>query len=156
MTQNELPDINTPETLGVTPRYMLQHNSVSRGAYDLSATAQKLVAMAMALIPPDLSSLTASFTFSEFCNALGMAAGGETYKIFKDAVDECMRCVITIETGPDEKGKKAWKKFTWFSVSTFDEKTGQATLKFSDELASFLVALKWMYSRINLKDLGEL
>jgi plasmid replication initiation protein len=154
--QNEFFLENTPETLGVTPRYILQHNAISRGAHGLSATAQKLIAMAMALLPPDLLSLTAAFTFPEFCKALGMPIGGETYKIFKDAVDECMQCVISAETEPDEKGKKIWKKFTWFTVSTFDEKTGQATMKFSDELADFLRALKWMYSKINLKDIGEL
>jgi hypothetical protein len=148
--------VNTPETLGVTPRYVIQHNTVSRGAHGLSATAQKLAAMAMALIPPDLSSLTAAFTFPEFCNALGMPVGGETYEIFKKAVDECMECYITVETEPDEKGKRFWKKFTWFTVSTFDEKTGQATMKFSDELAAFLMALKWMYSKLNLPDIGSL
>jgi plasmid replication initiation protein len=147
---------NTPETLGVTPRYILQHNAVSRGAHGLSATAKKLTAMAMSLLPPDLSSLTAAFTFPEFCKALGMPIGGESYEIFKKAVDECMESVITVETEPDEKGKKEWKKYTWFTVSTFSEKTGQATMKFSSELAGFLVALKWMYSKIDLKDLGDL
>jgi plasmid replication initiation protein len=154
--QQELFPVNTPDTLGVTPRYVIQHNAVSRGAHGLSATAQKLIAMAMALLPADMSTLTAAFTFPEFCKALGMPVGGESYTIFKAAVDECMECVITVETKPDEKGKKFWKKFTWFTVSTFDEKTGQATMKFSDELAFFLLALKWMYSKINLKDIGEL
>jgi plasmid replication initiation protein len=154
--QKELFPVNTPENLGISPYYVIQHNAVSRGAHGLSATAQKLVAMAMALLPADLSSLTAAFTFSEFCKALGMTVGGESYAIFKAAVDECMECVITIETEPDEKGKKDWKKFTWFTVSTFSEKTGQATMKFSNDLAFFLMAIKWMYSKINLKDIGEL
>jgi plasmid replication initiation protein len=29
-------------------------------------------------------------------------------------------------------------------------------MTFSSELAGFLVALKWMYSKIDLKDLGDL
>lgn len=143
-------------TPGVTPRYVIQYNAVSRGAHGLSAAAQKLVAMAMSLLPADLSSLTASFTFPEFCGPLGLSAGGETYKIFKAAVDECMQCVITVETEPDEQGKKAWRKFTWFTVSAFDEKTVRAAIKVSDELAVFLIALKWMYSKISLKDIGSL
>jgi hypothetical protein len=153
---------NTPESLGVTPRYVLQHNAISRGApadreeHGLSASAQKLIAMAMSLLPADLSSRTAAFTFPEFCKSLGISIGGESYKIFKDAVHECMRCLITVETEPDEHGKKEWKTFTWFTVSTFDEKTGQATMEFSDKLAAFLVALKWMYAKINLTDIGEL
>ena len=154
--QDELFPVNTPETLGVTPRYIIQHNSVSRSAHDLSATARKLAAMAMSLLPPDLSSLTAAFTFTEFCKALGMPEGGETYRIFREAVRECMQCLISIETEPDEKGKKEWKEFTWFTVATFDEKTGHATMEFSDKLAGFLIALKWMYSKIDLKDIGDL
>ncbi|MDR3303833.1 MAG: replication initiation protein [Treponema sp.] len=148
--------VNTPQTLGVTPRYVLQHNAISRGAQNLSATAQKLAAMAMALLPSDLSSLTASFSFSEFCKALGMTAGGETYKIFKEAVNECMQCIISIETEPDKNGKKNWKKFTWFTVTEFSEETGQARMTFSAELAEFLIVLKWVYTKINLKDIGEL
>jgi plasmid replication initiation protein len=147
---------NTPETLGVTPRYILQHNAVSRGAQGLSATAQKLAAMAMALLPPDLSSLTASFTFTDFCKAIGYTKSGESYKIFREAVNECLQCLISLETEPDKKGKKDWKAFTWFTVAEFSEKTGQARMTFSSELAKFLIALKWMYSKINLKDLGEL
>jgi plasmid replication initiation protein len=157
MTDDLFPKpINTPETLGTTPRYLLQHNAISRSAHGLSATAKKLTAMAMALLPSDLSSLTAAFTFPEFCKALGMPIGGEQYEIFKKAVDECMESVITIETEPDDQGKRDWKKVTWFTVATFSEKTSKATMTFSSELAEFLAALKWMYAKINLKDLGEL
>jgi hypothetical protein len=95
--ETEISEINTPETLGVTPRFVLQHNAISRSIHDLSATAKKLTAMAMALLPPDLSSLTAAFTFTEFCQAIGYDKGGESYKLFKKAVDECMENVITIE-----------------------------------------------------------
>jgi plasmid replication initiation protein len=149
-------EANTPETLGVTPRYVLQHNAVSRGSQGLSATARKLTAMAMALLPADLSSRTAAFTFPEFCKALGMPVGGEQYKIFREAVRECLQSVISIETEPDKNGKRKWKEFTWFTVAEYDEATGNAKMTFSSELAEFLAALKWMYARINLQDLGEL
>jgi plasmid replication initiation protein len=156
----ELPDppemVNTPQTLGVTPRYVLQHNAISRSINTLSATAKKLTAMAMALIPPDLSSRTAAFTFPEFCKALDVPAGGETYKVFKEAVNECMQCVITIESEPNAKGKKRWKKYTWFSMAEFDEATGKATMKFSLELAGVLAELKWVYSKVHLQDFGRL
>jgi plasmid replication initiation protein len=152
----EKSTVNTPETLGVTPRYIIQHHSVSRSAHGLSAVARKLAAMAMSLLPADLSSRTVAFTFQEFCKAMGMSVGGEQYQIFRKAVRECMQCLISIETEPDEKGKKAWKEFTWFSVAEFDEKTGNAKMTFSSELADFLMALKWMYSKINLKDIGGL
>jgi plasmid replication initiation protein len=150
----DLVPVNTPETLGVTPRYVLQHNAISRSAHNLSATAKKLTAMAMALLPADLSSLTAEFTFSQFCTALGLPIGGKTYSIFRAAVRECLQCVISIETDPDKKGKKEWKEFTWFTVSTFSEKTGKATMTFSGELADFLRAFKWVYTKISLPDLG--
>jgi plasmid replication initiation protein len=147
---------NTPETLGVTPRYVLQPNAISRSAQNLSATAKKLTAMAMALLPPDLSSLTAAFTFAQFCKALGYEDGGTSYKVFRAAVKECMQCVISLETEPDAKGKKNWKEFTWFTVAEFSETTGKATMKFSSELADFLKALKRVYAKINLRDIGSL
>ncbi|MDR2537954.1 MAG: replication initiation protein [Treponema sp.] len=148
--------INTPQTLGVTPRYVLQHNAISRSINSLSATAKKLTVMAMALIPPDLSTLTAAFTFPEFCKALDMPIGGETYKIFKAAVNECMQCVITIETEPNAKGKKTWRKFTWFSEAQYNEETSKATMTFSPKLAEVMKELKWVYSKINLQDFGAL
>jgi plasmid replication initiation protein len=148
--------LNTPQTLGVTPRYVLQHNAISRSINSLSATAKKLTVMSMALIPSDLSSLTAAFTFPEFCKALDMPTGGETYKIFKAAVNECMQCVITIETEPNEKNKKTWRKFTWFSEAQYSEETGKATMTFSPQLAEVMRELKWVYSKINLQDFGRL
>jgi plasmid replication initiation protein len=154
--QEELFPVNSPETLGVTPRYVLRHNTISRGAHGLSATAQKLIAMAMAILPPDLSSLTATFTFTDFCNAIGYGDGGKQYQIFREAVRECLQCIISVETEPDKKGKKDWKEFTWFTVAEYSESTGIARMTFSSELADFLTALKWMYSKINLKDIGGL
>ena len=151
-----IDEVNTPETLGVTPRYILQYNAVSRSAHSLSAAAKKLTAMAMALLPADLSSLTAAFTFPQFCKALNMPIGGEQYKIFRAAVRECLQCVISIEMEPDAKGKKKWKEFTWFAAAEYDEATGQAKMKFSSELAEYLTALKRVYAKIDLKDLGSL
>ncbi|MDR3170073.1 MAG: replication initiation protein [Treponema sp.] len=150
------PTVNTPETLGVTPRYVLQHNAISRSIQNLSPTAKKLTAMAMALIPSDLSNLTAAFTFPEFCKALGMPIGGEQYKIFKEAVNECMQCVITIETEPNAKGKKKWKKFTWFIAAQYNEETSKATMTFSPILAEVLLDLKRAYAKIDLQDMGKL
>lgn len=146
----------TPQTLGVTPRYVLQHNAISRSINSLSPIAKKLTLMAMALIPPDLSTLTAAFTFPEFCKALDMSVGGKEYNIFKAAVNECMQCVITIETEPNAKGKKNWEKFTWFSVARYNEETGKATMTFSSELAKVMKELKWVYSKINLQDFSKL
>jgi plasmid replication initiation protein len=149
-------DVNTPETLGVTPRYVLQYNAISRSIQNLSATAKKLVAMAMALLPPDLSSLTASFSFGDFCRALGYEKGGESYKVFNAAVDECMRNVIQIDTGKMIKGKKSWEKYIWFDYSKFNAETEMATMSFSPQLASILRDIKRVYAKIDLQDMGKL
>jgi plasmid replication initiation protein len=89
-----------------------------------------------------------------------MEEGGEQYKIFKSAVEECMKCVISIEidTGKIRRGKalKHWKKFTWFTSSEFDENTGHAVMKFSDELAAYLRSIQWLYSKIFIKKIGQL
>jgi plasmid replication initiation protein len=152
----QAPTVNTPETRGVPPRYVLQHNGISRSIQNLSATAKKLTVMAMALLPPDLSSLTASFTFGEFCRALGYEKGGESYKIFVAAVDECMKNIIQVDTGKVIKGKKSWEKYTWFDYSKFNAETEMATMSFSPKLAEVLLDIKRTYAKIDLQDMGKL
>ena len=154
--QPELFEVNTPETLGVTPRYVLQHNAISRSAHNFSATAKKLTAMAMALLPPDLSGLSAAFTFGDFCTALGIPKGGETFSLFKNAVKECMESVIEVEGPPNKKGKKPWVMFHWFQLAEFNPDNGVCTMTFDKKLAEFLKELKKLYSKINLSDLGRL
>lgn len=147
---------NTLETLGVTPRYVLQHNAISRSAHNMSATAKKLTVMAMALLPPDLSTLTAAFTFTDFSKAIGYGDGGEQYRLFTEAVDECLKTVVSIETGKVIKGKKSWEKFTWFEYARFNAETGICAMRFSRELALFLQEFKKVYAKINLSDVGRL
>ena len=148
--------INTPETLGVTPRFVLQHNAISRSIHNLSATAKKLTAMAMALLPPDLSSLTAAFTFTDFCKALGYEKGGESFKIFKDAINECLNSKIHIVTESSKSGKTVREGLPWFAYSRIDEGTGVCTMIFSPLLATVLVEMKRVYAKINLPDIGRL
>lgn len=148
--------VNTPETLGVTPRYVLQHNAISRSIHTLSATAKKLTAMAMALLPPNLSSLTVAFGFTDFCKALGYGDGGNQYRLFTAAVHECMGNRIAIEMIHKDTGKKVWKEYTWFSYSEVDEESGMCTMKFSAEFSGVLRELKWVYAKIDLQDIGKL
>ena len=154
--QNELEPINTPETLGVTPRYALQYNAISRSAHSMSATAKKLAIMATALLPLDQPSTTVSFTFTDFCKAIGYGDGGKEYKLFTTAVEECMKTIISIETGKTIKGKTSWEKFTWFEYAKFNAETGVCTMRFSKELADFLKEIKKVYAKINLLDVGRL
>jgi plasmid replication initiation protein len=123
-------ETNTPETLGVTPRFVLQRNALRRGAHDMSATAQKVIATAMALLPFDLSSLTVSFPFAAFCKAVGFGDGGEQYSLFKTAVDECMGNYIAIEITNTDTGKREWQRFNWFTWAKVDEKSRTATMIF--------------------------
>jgi plasmid replication initiation protein len=153
---DELLPANTPESLGVTPRFVMQHNAISRSIHNLSATAKKLTAMAMALLPADLSSLTASFTYIEFCKATGYAIGGESFKFFKEAVKECLNNKICIETKSPKTGKKTWEGYSWFSYSKIDEESGVCTIMFAPQFAEVLVEMKRVYAKINLRDLGLL
>jgi plasmid replication initiation protein len=142
--------------LGVTPRYVIQHNAISRSAHNLSATAKKITAMAMALLPPDLSSLTASFSFTDFCHAIGFDKGGESFKLFLAALKESGNASISLAIVNPENGKTTWQGYHWFSFWEFSEETGMAKLVFSRELADALIELKRAYARINLKDMGGL
>ena len=154
--QQEFFEVNSIETLGVTPRYVLHHNAISRSAHNFSATAKKLTAMAMALLPSDLSCLATAFTFSEFCTALGISQGGKTFLVFKNAVKECMESVIEIETPPDNKGKTSWVMFHWFRKAEFNKNTGVCMMIFDQDLAEYLKELKRLYSKMILSDMGKL
>jgi plasmid replication initiation protein len=149
-------EINTPETLGVTPRFILQHNAISRSIQNLSANAKRLTVMALSLLPADLSTRTVSFTFNDFCKALGVSVGGNSVELFKAATDECMKCIIYVETDKIVKGKRKYEKYTWFTYSSLDEETGVCTMIFASELAAVLLDMKWVYAKINLQDFGKL
>jgi plasmid replication initiation protein len=112
--------------------------------------------MAMSLLPLDLSIRTASFSFIEFCKALGYEKGGESYRLFTVAVHECMSNTIVIERVNKDTSKKAWEEFTWFTEAKVDEATGLCTMTFSEKLASVLLEFKKMYSKMNLADMGRL
>jgi plasmid replication initiation protein len=111
--------------------------------------------MAMACLPPDLSELTTVFSYSEWCKALGIERGGNTQKLFEQAVDECMKSVITIYTG---KGKRGWEKYTWFEYARLGDEDNEdrCTMIFSNTLATVLLEIKKMYAKIPLDDLGKL
>jgi len=154
--QGELVVVNTTETLGVTPRYVLQHNAISRSAHSFSALARKVTAMAMSLLPPDLSSLSAAFNFPEFCHALGLERGGNNFELFRAAVKECLDKSVYIEIPAKKKGKTNFVGHHWFSRTEINEDTCICTMDFDPELADFLKAMKWMYSKIILTDIGLL
>jgi plasmid replication initiation protein len=156
MNQPDLNDdlITSPATLGTTPQYVLQHNAISRSANSLSVTARKIIAMAMALLPADFSSRTVTFTFSEFCEALGYERGGASFKIFCSAISECMDSHISLEVPSKKTGKPVWIKYQWFSFASIQPDTGVVCMVFSDILASVLLELKKVYAKIDLKTLG--
>lgn len=138
------------DTQEAMPEYVLQPHAISRAMYRLSATARKIIAVGMAIIPPDLSSRIAVFSFNDFCQALGLERSGERYALIQDAILECIRADITIDTS------KKWKTFTWVQCAEIDKETNLITIEFSAGLVEYLLELKKMYARIELRDLGKL
>jgi plasmid replication initiation protein len=129
--------------------YVLQPHAISRAMYRISTTTRKIIAAAMVRIPSDFSTLEATFSLDEFCDAIGIERGGKSDKLIQDAVSECFEAVIKIETG-----KNNWKMFTW--ISSAECINNKITIKFSEELALYLLELQKMYSKIDLNDIGKL
>jgi plasmid replication initiation protein len=164
--QNETLETLTPaeqimtlEIFGELPRYELKRNAIIRAAYDLSANAQKLTAMAFSLLPLDLSIREVSFSFYEFCETMGMSPGGTQYEFFKAAATECNQCSISLETkAVNKRGKikRIYEAFSFFSYVKVDEMKNVCTMQFSEKLVSALAELKIFYSKISLKDIGKL
>jgi hypothetical protein len=138
------------ETKELTPEYVLQPHAISRAVYRLSATARKIIAMGMSILPPNMSNLTAVFNFSEFCRALGLERSSDRYTLIQNAILECVQTPITIET-PEK-----WQTFMWIQTAEIDKKTNMISISFSCGLAEYLVTLKKMYARLELIDLGKL
>jgi plasmid replication initiation protein len=138
------------ETNEVLPEYVLQPHAISRAIYRLSASARKLIAMGMSLLPPDLSNLTATFRYNEFCQALGLDRSGKHYSLIQAAILECVKSDITIDTA------EKWQTFTWIQTAEIDKKTNCISITFSTGLAAYLLTLKKMYARINLIDFGRI
>jgi hypothetical protein len=131
--------------------YVIQPHAVSRSIYRMSATARKIIAMAMACIPPDFSRRTAEFAVSDFYEDLDLHDGGTQRTILKAAVAECVGSVITLETPP-----RGWEMFTWITYAKYDDSANRISIEFSEKLADYLLELKKMYARIELADLGKL
>jgi plasmid replication initiation protein len=144
-----MPNAKAPRPL--PPEFVLQPHAISRSIYRLSATARKLIAMAMACLPDDLSARTARFTISEFCRALGISRSGDLYRRVWEAVQECVGDIILVEISP-----KKWRMFTWFSFAEYDEDHNEIVMEFSGGLAAFLSEMRKLYARMQLDDLGKL
>jgi plasmid replication initiation protein len=114
--------------------------------------------MAMALLPSDLSNLSAAFMFSEYCAVLNVSQGRETFNTLfsKRQFNECMESAIEIEGPQTANGKNPWVMFHWFQRAEFNSTTGVCTMTFDQELAEFLKELKKLYAKINLADIGRL
>jgi plasmid replication initiation protein len=158
-TTESVEKVNSPRTLGLTPSYELKHNAIIRSAHNFSATAQKLTAMALSLLPLDLSMRSVEFSFADFCEAFGLSYSAEGKRILKEAATECMQNVIRVEIPVVTKRGKhttSWQMFQWFDLSEFNSDTNMCQMRFNSKLADFLVEFKNMYSKLDLKDLGKL
>jgi plasmid replication initiation protein len=148
-------DITAPK--GETSRYyVLQDNVISRASHDLSATALKIKAYAMSLLPYELDNLVINFTFADFCRATGYEAGGESYTLFIEAAQECMDSKISIDTSPLDKNKGIWASFSLFTGVIINKETRVVSIEFNPRLAELLKAFQRIYSKIYLHDLGRL
>jgi len=130
--------------------------NVKISPHGFSEAARKLFAMAITVLPKDLSSLNADFTFSDFYKAAGMSKCENTYKILKAAIDECMGCIITIENEPNEESIQSWEMYKWITYTKYDEGNEEGTITFHSPLAEFLTAIKLMYSKTKLTDISQL
>lgn len=145
-----------PGPLGKIPEYVLQHNAISQGSYDISVIARKVIAMAMSLLPPDLSELTAQFTLNDFFKALGIERGGLSDQLIINALTECTKHTLILKTKRVINNQEIYTMAPFFSLAQFNKTRGIITMTFNKDLADFLVGLQRMYTKIKLRDLGKL
>jgi len=146
---------------------VIQSNSISRGIYDCSPLARKLIAYCILNInhiPESVSNpdypdievfhhFKSTFSISEFINKLGITRGSNTYRQVKRAVEELSSSVISIENTEDK-----YKAYTWFSSATYDKSKDLIELEFNQQIG--LAILEWkeikQFSAMNIKTIGEI
>ena len=160
------------------PEYVLQPNAISRAIYDLSTNARRLIAMAMALIPPNAekpADYRVKFSVSEFEKALGLPKGKKSRELIIAAVRECLDSHIEIFLPNGD-----WKGWSWFVESCLEFELNyidrielahipivkgedcnyncwsNIVMEFNYHLGETLKQFKRAYSEIRLENLGRL
>jgi arabinogalactan endo-1,4-beta-galactosidase len=62
--------VDTSNNFKAASHYELWHETISKSASSMSEAAKKLTAIAMSVLPPDLSSTYAMFNYADFCKAV--------------------------------------------------------------------------------------
>ena len=143
------------------PEYVLEPTVISQGMFNLGSYAQKLMAMAMALISIEKGNYTVAFKTMDFIRTMGLdirQQSNETKKYVMAAVKECLNSHIEIKQPNGD-----WKGYTWFIASELSNlKGGQdgywedITMTFNPVLGDALKDFKRGYSNIDIAGLVKL
>ena len=149
------------ELRGRIPEYVIEPTLISQGMFKLSSYAQKLMAMAMALISIEKGNYTVAFKTEDFIGTMGLdlrQQSNETKKYIQAAVRECLNSHIEIKM-PDGR----WKGYTWFLASELSNLKGgddgyweDIAMTFNPVLGDALKDLKRGYSNIDIPGLVKL
>ena len=141
--------MNTTISRPKKAEYVLQAHVISRSIYRMTPTARKIIAMTMAMLPPDLSILSVSFSEKEFRDELGIPKGGKTQKLIETAVMELYKeCYISMYIDDD------WISYPWIAGARISK--GKITIEISEKIKEEIQKIKRMYARIDIEQLGKI
>jgi plasmid replication initiation protein len=142
------------EILQKNPEFVLQPTIISRSMHDLSVTARKLIAMAMAIGTDHNGDYLAVFEVEDFFKTLNLQAGGKQNLALEAAITECANSSIKIKT------EEEWRLWPWVQEINM-HKNKSASWKiirivFNPKISEVIKNFKKAYSKIDLADLGKL
>jgi plasmid replication initiation protein len=127
-------------------------NSIIRGSYDLSKTAQVLIDMGLKLCvkkAPDI--FEATFSITDFFRAAGIEIGGAGRLAAKAAIDDLSHHSITYD---DDEGTH--ESVPWIVEAKTNLGWDNITIRFNPDLKKHIIDLKTNYTRLSLSDESSL
>lgn len=158
-------------------KFQIQSNDISKGIYNCSANARRLIAFCISNAYKDRTEMTvvyknknltqkdeypcmkSTFTFAEFFDQMGMTHGGQQIELIKNAVEECSRTLITFEQKVIGAKNGILFTYTWFLSSVIDEEINEITMVFNPVVYKEIVAWRFSnqgYAVLSLDLLGKL
>lgn len=136
----------------------LQPNLVSQSIHSLSATAKKLVALAVSKANFKGDNTAVKFTVTDFFQSFNLSDSGMCRRSITNALNECLSAKIIVDF-PDA----GWHGFNWFTEIHFEKGSFSGELcshsismTFSPSLSAMFKDLKKAYSTLHLLHIGKL
>lgn len=127
---------------------VVKHNYLIEGRYDLTLQEKRLILWLISEIKIDDKALRSyRVSIKELAEFVGIEHNKKIYSQMEDVTKRLMQRVVSVRS---ENGK-VLELFHWVSYARYDEGSGYAEFRLSDELAPYLLELKKNFTKLSLR-----